>query len=98
MRKWIVFDKENQIAVIRESSFLKAFARKLLGHLGGSLRSDYAVEGRNDSKGKIISFRKATTNFQIDIDKPQAFPHIAMLAAAAVIFTKNRDRFYPWFN
>jgi len=56
------------------------------------------VEGKNESKGQIVSFRKASTNFRIDIDKPQAFPHIAMLAAASVIFTKNRDKFYPWFD
>ena len=98
IRKWTIFDKEGQIAIIRESSLLRALARKLLGHLGGGLRADYLVEGKNESKGEIISFRKATTNFQIDIDKPQAFPHIALLAASAVIFTKNRDKFYPWFD
>lgn len=97
-RKWTVFNGEDQISVIRENSLLRAFARKLFGHLGGSLRANYSVEGKNESKGQIISFRKATTNFQIDIDKPQAFPHTAMLAAAAIIFTKNRDKFYPWFD
>lgn len=98
MRKWTIFDKNDQIAIIREKSFLKALARKLFGHLGGTLRSNYIIEGKNESKGQILSIRKVTTNFQIDIDKPQAFPHTAMLAAAAVIFTKNRDKFYPWFD
>ena len=98
MRKWTIFDKNNEIAVVREKSFLKALARKLFGHLGGSLRTNYIVEGKNESKGQIISIRRVTTNFRIDIDKPQAFPHMAMLAAAAVIFTKNRDKFYPWFD
>ena len=87
-----------QIATIKESSFLKAFARKLFGHLGGTLRTNYLIEGKNESKGSILSFRKATTNFQIDIDKPQAFSPSALLTASAVIFTKNRDKFYPWFD
>ena len=98
LRKWTMFDKDGQIAVIKENSFLRAFARKFFGHLGGTLRANYSVEGKNESKGQIVSFRKASTNFRIDIDKPQAFPHIAMLAAASVIFTKNRDKFYPWFD
>ena len=98
LRKWTLFYNDNKIAFIRETSFIKALARKLFGHLGGSLRANYLVEGKNESKGKILSLRKVTTNFQIDIDKPQAFPPAAMLAAAAVIFTKNRDKFYPWFD
>ncbi len=98
LRKWTLFDKEGQIAFIREKSFIKALARKLLGHLGGSLRTSYWVKGKNESKGQINSIRKVTTDFQIDMDKPQAFPSEAILAAAAVIFTKNRDKFYPWFD
>ena len=98
MRKWTLFDKDNQILVIREKSFFKALARKLFGHLGGSLRTDYLVKGKNESAGQITSIRRVTTNFQIDIDKPQAFPPVAILATAAVIFTKNRDKFYPWFD
>lgn len=98
LRKWTLFDKEGQIAFIREKSFIKALARKLLGHLGGSLRTSYWVKGKNESKGQINSVRKITTNFQIDMDKPQAFPSEAILAAAAVIFTQNRDKFYPWFD
>lgn len=97
-RKWTIYDKDSQLAIIRENSLIRALARKLFGHLGGTLRANYSVEGKNESKGKIMSFRKATTNFQIDLDKPQAFPHTAMLAASAVIFTKNRDKFYPWFD
>lgn len=98
VRKWSIFDGNTQIAFIREKSVLKALARKLFGHLGGSLRANYLVQGRNESKGRILSFRKVTTNFRVDIDKPQAFPPSAMLAATAVIFTKNRDKFYPWFD
>ncbi len=98
MRKWIVFEQDNQIAIIKENSFLKALGRKLLGHLGGSLRTNYVIEGKNESKGQILSSRKAITNFHIDIDKPQALTSTAMIAAAAVIFTKNRDKFYPWFD
>ncbi len=98
LRKWTLFNKDEQIAFICEKSFIKAIARKLFGHLGGSLRTSYWVKGKNESKGQINSIRKITTNFQIDMDKPQAFPSEAMLAAAAVIFTKNRDKFYPWFD
>ncbi len=97
-RKFKIFEKDEQIATITESSLLKAFARKLFGHLGGSLRTDYLITGKNESKGKILSFRRATANFQIDIDKPQAFSPAALLTASAVIFTKNRDKFYPWFD
>ena len=98
IRKWTLFDQENQIALIREESILKALARKLFGHLGGSLRTRYLIEGRNESSGRIVSLRKVTTNFQIDIDKPQALPSTAMVALSAVIFTKNRDKLYPWFD
>ena len=98
MRKWVIFDSNGEIAIIREISFWKALARKLFGHLGGTFRADYSVEGRNESKGRITSFRKASANFRIDINKPQAFEHTVMLAAAAIIFTKNRDKFYPWFD
>lgn len=98
IRKWTLFDENNQIAIIQEKSVLKALARKLFGHLGGTLRTNYLVQGRNESTGNINSFRKVTTNFQIDINKPQALPPTALLAASAVIFTKNRDKFYPWFD
>ena len=97
-RKWVLYDKNGELAVIKEKSFLRSFARKLFGHLGGTLRAEYIVEGKNESKGQITSLRTVKTNFQIDIDKPQAFPPSAMLTAAAVIFTKGRDKFYPWFD
>ena len=98
IRKWTIFDEENQIAVVREKSALKALARKLFGHLGGCLRTDYLVQGKNESTGQIISLKKIKTNFRIDIDKPQAFSPSALLAVSAIIFTQNRDKFYPWFN
>ena len=97
-RKWVVIDKNDRIAVIQEKSLLRAIARKLFGHLGGSLRANYFVQGKNESKGQIMSLRNIKTNFQIDIDKTQAFPPSVLLAAAAVIFTKYRDKYYPWFN
>ena len=54
VRKWTLFDGNTQIAFIREKSVFKAIARKLFGHLGGSLRSTYFVQGRNESKGRIL--------------------------------------------
>ena len=97
-RKWMLFDKAGELALIKEKSFFKAILRKLLGHLGGSLRASYFVKGRNESHGEIASLRKISANFRIDVDKPQAIPSTAMLVAAAIIFITNRDKYYPWFN
>ena len=97
-RKWMLFDQNGELALIKEKSLLKAIARKILGHLGGSLRASYFVKGKNESSGEINSLRRVSANFQIDIDKPQAIPSTAMLTAAAVIFITDRDKYYPWFN
>lgn len=97
-RKWMLFDKHGELAVILENSLPKALGRKLLGHLGGTLRANYTVRGKNESKGQIMSFRSIKARFQVDIDKPQAFPAMAMLVTAAVISVVNRDKYYPWFN
>ena len=97
-RKWMLFDKTGEIALIKEKSLLKALARKIFGHLGGSLRADYVIKGKNESRGEIISLRRAGTNYQIDIDKPQAFSPLAMLTGVAVISVVDRDKYYPWFN
>lgn len=98
IRKWMLFDKIGELAVIKEKSLLKALGRKLLGHLGGSLRASYFVKGKNESSGEVNSLRKISASFHIDIDKPQAIPSTAMLAAAAIIFITGRDKYYPWFN
>ena len=98
LRKWMLFDQQGELAVIKENSFPKAIARKILGHLGGTLRANYIVRGKNESKGQIIYLRNIKANFQIDIDKPQALQATAMLVAAAVISIVDRDKYYPWFN
>lgn len=98
LRKWMLFDKQGELAVIKEDSLAKAFGRKLLGHLGGTFRATYNVRGKNESKGQIMSLRNIKARFQIDIDKPQAFPATAMLVTAAVIYVVDRDKYYPWFN
>ena len=98
LRKWMLFDKQGEIAAIKEDSLAKAIGRKLLGHLGGTFRASYKVRGKNESKGQIISLRNIRARFQIDIDKPQAFPPTAMLITAAIISIVDRDKYYPWFN
>lgn len=98
LRKWMLFDKQGELAIIKEDSLPKALGRKLLGHLGGTLRASYLVRGKNESKGQIISLRNIRARFQVDIDKPQAFPATAMMITAAVISVVDRDKYYPWFN
>lgn len=98
LRKWMLFDKEGKLAMIKEDSLAKALGRKLLGHLGGTFRASYNIKGKNESKGQIISLRNIKAKFQVDIDKPQAFPATAMLVTAAIISIVNRDKYYPWFN
>ncbi len=97
-RHWVLFDNEKRLAVIEEKSVLKSLARKLFGHFGGTFRANYLIEGNNDSQGQITSLRNVKTDFKIDINKPQAVPPDALIAASAVIFTTYRDRYYPWFN
>ncbi len=97
-RKWMLFDKAGELALIKEKSFFKAILRKIFGHLGGSLRADYFVKGRNESNGEIASLRRISANYKIIVDKPQAIPSTSMLVAAAIIFITNRDKYYPWFN
>lgn len=98
LRKFMLLDKTGRLAIIKEKSLPKAIARKIFGHLGGTLRASYTVEGKNESKGEILSLRRINTQFQADINKPQAISPSAMLAVLAVIFVIDRDKYYPWFN
>ncbi len=97
-RHWVLFDNDKQLAVIKEKSLIKSLARKLFGHFGGTFRSNYIIEGNNESQGQITSLRSIKTDFEIDINKPQAIPPDALIAASAIMYTTYRDRYYPWFN
>ncbi|MDR0734400.1 MAG: hypothetical protein LBG16_01575 [Elusimicrobiota bacterium] len=97
-RRWVLYNAGGEIAVIREKSFVKALLRMLLGHMCGFLRADYDVKGRIGSSGGLISRGHIFAYFRGDIDKPEAIPFAHFLAAAAVIYSRDRDKWHPWPN
>lgn len=98
LRAWTVYDNQGIIATVKESSALRAFARLILGHLCGFLRSNYIIKGRVDSSGTITSYSKLFTYFRTDLDKPEAVDADFMLVASVVIFMRDRDKWHPWTN
>jgi hypothetical protein len=97
-RRWVLYNAAGEIAVIKEKSFAKALLRMLLGHMCGFLRADYDVKGRVGSSGVLLSRGHIFTYFRGDIDKPEAIPAAYFLAAAAVIYARDRDKWHPWPN
>ncbi|MDR0953367.1 MAG: LURP-one-related family protein [Elusimicrobiota bacterium] len=97
-REWTISDAQGIIATIKENSKMRALARLLLGHLCGFLRSNYIVSGRFDSKGTIISYSNLFAYFKCELDKPSAIEAETLLATAAIIFLRDRDKWHPWVN
>lgn len=97
-RTWIISDANEDIAVITEKSALCAFLRLLLGHLAGFLRAQYTIKGRMESTGALASSGRAYTYFVCDLDKPEAIDPQVMAIAGAVIFMRDRDKWFPWVN
>jgi hypothetical protein len=98
LRAWSVARAGGQIAQIKETGKTKALLRMAFGHLCGLLRADYAIAGRMDCRGDIISGNKLFTYFQTQIDKPEAIDSNTLLVTAALIYLRDRDKWHPWCN
>jgi hypothetical protein len=97
-RKWTLSNAQGNIARVEELSASRALLRLCFGHLSGFLRCVYKIDGDMESSGFLRSQRGILTRFICVLDKPAAVPHKIMLAASAVIFIRDRDKWFPWVN
>lgn len=98
VRIWKIFNADKEIAEIKEKSLFKALLRRIFGHLFGFLRSSYSIKAQMDSCGEIKSAACVPLHFGLSLDKPQALPAGIMLVFSAVLFMRDRDKFFPWIN
>lgn len=97
-RRWTVYNNDEVIALIKESSVWRAVLRRCLGHLSGILRADYILRGRVECSGGIRFEKNIFAKLSCEIDKPEAIESSTLLIACAVIAMRDRDKWYPWVN
>ncbi len=99
LRQWTLKDKEgNVLAEVAETHLGRAIARKLLGHLWGFLRTDYALKGPMDSQGVLANQHAIFNKLKCNINKPEALSARDGLMLSVLISMRDMDKWYPWFE
>jgi len=97
-RRWQLLGAEDKVLLdIREDSTAKAFARRLLGHLWGLLRTNYIISDENSVIGEIKRDWSIWNRYTLDVQGLSSVqdPRL-VLATSLFVDIIDPDRWHPW--
>lgn len=98
-RRWQLLGAEDKVLLdIREDSAAKAFARKLLGHLWGVLRTSYILSDENGAEiGELKRDWSIWNRYTLDVQGLNSLPDPRLVMATSLfVDIVDPDRWYPW--
>lgn len=97
-RRWQLLGPGDKVLLdIREDSLAKAFARRLLGHLWGLLRTNYILSDDNGEIGGLKRDWSIWNRYTLDVQGLNSLPDPRLVMATSLfVDIIDPDRWYPW--
>lgn len=97
-RHWQLLGAEDKVLLdIREDSVARAFARRLLGHLWGLLRTSYILSDDNGEIGELKRDWSIWNRYTLDVQGLNALPDPRLVMATSLfVDIIDPDRWHPW--